>query len=225
MSTGDSRCTRFCYSRFHISAIFSIMKSINILPAVTVEAAAQAHWTEVSVQFHWLTPRTTNQGLLWCITQKTHGHVILFPFYAFSIYSAIRRNATPAYNENHLYVDEGTGLSVGDWRTTLNQNEGGLCADPHPKYEPADDGGSKDLWNVGKLLPDYTVLQPRRQQSSVVMLITQRGAVNFITRPISFGCGRVLETSEAIRGPDTYRMISISFRLIVLLMLWHGEDS
>jgi hypothetical protein len=29
-----------------------------------------------------------------------------------------------------------------------------------------DDGGSKDLWNVGKLLPDYTVLQPRRQQSA-----------------------------------------------------------
>jgi hypothetical protein len=29
-----------------------------------------------------------------------------------------------------------------------------------------DDGGSKDLWNVGKLLPDYTVLQPRTQQSS-----------------------------------------------------------
>jgi hypothetical protein len=29
-----------------------------------------------------------------------------------------------------------------------------------------DDGGSKHLWNVGKLLPDYTVLQPKRQQSS-----------------------------------------------------------
>jgi hypothetical protein len=29
-----------------------------------------------------------------------------------------------------------------------------------------DDGGSKYLWNVDKLLPDYTVLQPRRQQSS-----------------------------------------------------------
>jgi hypothetical protein len=28
------------------------------------------------------------------------------------------------------------------------------------------DGGSKYLWNVGKLLPDYTVLQPRRQPSS-----------------------------------------------------------
>jgi hypothetical protein len=26
-----------------------------------------------------------------------------------------------------------------------------------------DDGGSKDLRNVGKLLPDYTALQPRRQ--------------------------------------------------------------
>jgi hypothetical protein len=30
-----------------------------------------------------------------------------------------------------------------------------------------DDGGSKDLWNVGKLLPDYTALQPRRQPSSL----------------------------------------------------------
>jgi hypothetical protein len=29
-----------------------------------------------------------------------------------------------------------------------------------------DDGDSKDLWNVGKLLPDYTALQPRRQPSS-----------------------------------------------------------
>jgi hypothetical protein len=29
-----------------------------------------------------------------------------------------------------------------------------------------DDGGSKDLWNAGKLLLDYTALQPRRQPSS-----------------------------------------------------------
>jgi hypothetical protein len=33
-----------------------------------------------------------------------------------------------------------------------------------------DDGGSKDLWNVGKFLPDYTVLQSRRQPSSVTSL-------------------------------------------------------
>jgi hypothetical protein len=30
----------------------------------------------------------------------------------------------------------------------------------------SDDGGSKDLWNVGKFLPDYTAQQPRRQPSS-----------------------------------------------------------
>jgi hypothetical protein len=29
-----------------------------------------------------------------------------------------------------------------------------------------DDGGSKDLWNVGNRLPDYTMLQPRRHPSS-----------------------------------------------------------
>jgi hypothetical protein len=28
------------------------------------------------------------------------------------------------------------------------------------------DGGNKDLWDVGKLLPDYMALQPRRQPSS-----------------------------------------------------------
>jgi hypothetical protein len=29
-----------------------------------------------------------------------------------------------------------------------------------------DDGGTKHLWNVGKLLPDYMAQQPRRQPSS-----------------------------------------------------------
>jgi hypothetical protein len=33
-----------------------------------------------------------------------------------------------------------------------------------------DDGGSKDLWNVGTLLQDYTVRQPRRQPSSGIFL-------------------------------------------------------
>jgi hypothetical protein len=37
--TDDSRYTRFRYPSFH----FSIMRSINILSAATVEAAAQAH--------------------------------------------------------------------------------------------------------------------------------------------------------------------------------------
>jgi hypothetical protein len=33
-------------------------------------------------------------------------------------------------------------------------------------YQRPDDGGSKDLWNAGKLLPDYKTLQPIRQPSS-----------------------------------------------------------
>jgi hypothetical protein len=33
-------------------------------------------------------------------------------------------------------------------------------------HHQGDDGGRKYLWNVGKLLPDYTALQPRRQPSS-----------------------------------------------------------
>jgi hypothetical protein len=42
----------------------------------------------------------------------------------------------------------------------------GPCCLQHQGDRP-DDGGSKDLWNVGKLLPDYTVLQPRIKQSSM----------------------------------------------------------
>jgi hypothetical protein len=35
-----------------------------------------------------------------------------------------------------------------------------------PMLEQTDDGGSKHLWNVGKLLPDYTAQHPRLQSSS-----------------------------------------------------------
>jgi hypothetical protein len=45
------------------------------------------------------------------------------------------------------------------WRGRTEENK------EHITHRP-DGGGSKDLWNVGKLLPDYTVLQPRRQPSS-----------------------------------------------------------
>jgi hypothetical protein len=37
-------------------------------------------------------------------------------------------------------------------------------------HQGDDDGGSKSLWNIGKFLPDYTALQPRRQPSSVLSL-------------------------------------------------------
>jgi hypothetical protein len=36
-----------------------------------------------------------------------------------------------------------------------------------------DDGGSKDLRNDGKLLPDYTALQPRRQPSSSLVSLLE----------------------------------------------------
>jgi hypothetical protein len=39
------------------------------------------------------------------------------------------------------------------------------CVGCHHKYRP-DDGGSMDLWNVHKLIPVYTALQPSRQPSS-----------------------------------------------------------
>jgi hypothetical protein len=40
------------------------------------------------------------------------------------------------------------------------------CCFHHQGDECPDVGGSKGLWNVGKLIPVYTALQPRRQSSS-----------------------------------------------------------
>jgi hypothetical protein len=47
---------------------------------------------------------------------------------------------------------------------------------PHFPYKQnlihcPDGGGSMDLWNVGKLPPDYTILQPKIQQSSQWFLL------------------------------------------------------
>jgi hypothetical protein len=40
--------------------------------------------------------------------------VISFPFYAFSLYAAIRRNTDPVYNESRLYLNPVHGLSLKD---------------------------------------------------------------------------------------------------------------
>jgi hypothetical protein len=51
-----------------------------------------------------------------------------------------------------FYTRENKKLKwINDWRTSR--------ASP-------DEGSSRYLWNVGKLLPDYSALQPRRQSSS-----------------------------------------------------------
>jgi hypothetical protein len=56
-----------------------------------------------------------------------------------------------------------TGLAkvsaLADWFPYLKP-----CPHMRLTHRP-DDGGSKDLWNVGKLLPDYMALQPGRQPS------------------------------------------------------------
>jgi hypothetical protein len=49
-----------------------------------------------------------------------------------------------------------------------------------------DDGGSKHLWNVGKLLPDYTALQPRRQPSSYSPIALMMEAVRTSETLVNF---------------------------------------
>jgi hypothetical protein len=44
----------------------------------------------------------------------------------------------------------------------VHQRYRGPCCQHHQ----GDDGGSKDIWNADKLLPDFTALQPKRQPSS-----------------------------------------------------------
>jgi hypothetical protein len=55
-------------------------------------------------------------------------------------------------------------------------------------HQGDDDGGGKHLWNIGKLLPDYTVLQPRRLYNLVSftrigrqyrLLILARGTLKY----------------------------------------------
>jgi hypothetical protein len=50
----------------------------------------------------------------------------------------------------------------------------------------SDDGGSKDLSNDGKLLPDYTALQPRRQPSSYSPPLEPQILLSLVMSFISF---------------------------------------
>jgi hypothetical protein len=70
----------------------------------------------------------------------------------------------PSPNSHLIHHWSSQGSALTDWFLYLK---------PIPctqlTHRP-DDEGSKDLWNVGKLLPDYMVLQPRRQLSSYSLL-------------------------------------------------------
>jgi hypothetical protein len=70
----------YIHQRFY----FSIMKSINILSAATVETAARAQWTARSVSPTWLTlltQGTTNSSLM-VHHSEINGYVLCFPYYA-----------------------------------------------------------------------------------------------------------------------------------------------
>jgi hypothetical protein len=117
----------FAYPRFY----FSIMRGISILSAAMIGAAVKAHWVArafLLARPGVLTPGTTNKGLSWCITQKVHGYVIRFPFYTFSIYAVVRRNATPAYNESHLYDEVPTPVFIS-WSKIFSSKV--LCGKTH----------------------------------------------------------------------------------------------
>jgi hypothetical protein len=61
-----------------------------------------------------------------------------------------------------------------------------------------DDGGSKDLWNVGKLLPDYTALQPRRQPSSYSLPWEPQILISDLSHPWYMFCQTHLQTLISI---------------------------
>jgi hypothetical protein len=64
----------------------------------------------------------------------------------------------------------GIFLFIATSRPSLGPTQPLILRAPHRP----DDGGSKDLWNVGKLLPDYTALQPRRQPSKKITALLNR---------------------------------------------------
>jgi hypothetical protein len=61
-----------------------------------------------------------------------------------------------------------TGASLPAFQKSLLPPSSGRfwCWRQYRPLNRPDDGGSTDLWNVGKLIPVYTALQPRRQPSS-----------------------------------------------------------
>lgn len=82
---------------------FSVMSSISILFAAAVEAVALANWVTraVSLMSHLF---VSGHYKLWTVKVyplENSRTIIRFPFYMFQVH----RNATPAYNENHLYTE------------------------------------------------------------------------------------------------------------------------
>jgi hypothetical protein len=60
----------------------------------------------------------------------------------------------------------------------------GVCCLHHLGDDCPDDGGSKHLWNVSKLLPDYVVQQHRRQPSSYLLLWEPEISLEYTSFPL-----------------------------------------
>jgi hypothetical protein len=73
-----------------------------------------------------------------------------------------------------------------------------------------DDGGSKDLWNFGKLLPDYMALQPRRQPSS-----------NCIQRHV---VDQIKFLLFSVYSQQSKQITSVWYLFHVNIFLWHVLD-
>jgi hypothetical protein len=86
---------------------------------------------------------------------QQHCHPLLGAFMLVPVCNTNRGSRGVTSGNNALHISEIWGSHGGEYE------DGCLLVDECP-----DDGGSKHLWNVGKLLPDYTAQQPRRQPSS-----------------------------------------------------------
>jgi hypothetical protein len=87
-----------------------------------------------------------------------------------------------------------------------------------------DDGGSKDLWNVGKLVPDHTALQPRRQSLIALMMEAARTSETLVN---------VYQTTRCYNPEDSHlRMVffykELTFKLNhstqVSQIIWNDQN-
>jgi hypothetical protein len=78
----------------------------------------------------------------------------------YSANSAVPRNCWPSWNQEVNYWN----LFWDSWIPSMTWGFHG--GDYEDGCLLGDDGSSADLWNVGKLIPVYTALQPKRQPSS-----------------------------------------------------------
>jgi hypothetical protein len=92
----------------------------------------------------------------------SHGYAVFLYLVGFEVLTAVSTKMACLLGCSAVYLVE------------VYQLFRGPCCLHHQGDEWPDDGGSRNLWNVGTLLPDYTALQPRRQPSSLCITSFRR---------------------------------------------------